>query len=56
MDYLINSNIYIRGRDMDDKMLLLFKCKLHTRGSKDMNDLKRCLVYWIERAFRESKV
>lgn len=33
----------------------MFKSKLHVRGTKNMDDLKRCLIYWIERGFRETK-
>lgn len=40
---------------MDGKLLMMFKSKLHIRGSKNMDDMKRCLVYWIERAFRQTK-
>lgn len=55
MEYLVNSHIHLHGRDIKGKMLLTLKCCLHSRGSKNMDDLKRCLLYWIERAFRETK-
>lgn len=55
MDYLINSNLYLHGRDLDGKLILMFKGKLHVRGRRNMNDLKRCLVYWIERGLRQTK-
>lgn len=55
MDYLINTNLYLHGRDLDGKLILMFKSKLHIRGTKNMDDLKRCLIYWIERGFRETK-
>lgn len=55
MDYLINSNLYLRGRDVDGKLILMFKSKLHTRGSRAIDDLKRCFIYWIERGMRQSK-
>lgn len=54
-DYLINSNVYLHGRDTDGKLILMFKCRTHFRGSRSADDLKRCLVYWIERGFRETK-
>jgi hypothetical protein len=54
MDYLINSNVYLRGRDLDGVPILMFVGKAHTRGTKNMDDLKRCLVYWIERGLRQS--
>lgn len=40
---------------MDEKLILMFKAKWHTRGSKNLDELKKCLVYWIERGFRQSK-
>lgn len=55
MDYLVSSSLYLRGRDMDGKLILFYKFRLHTRGSKNMDDLKRCFLYWIERGFREAK-
>lgn len=54
MDYLTNSNVYLRGRDLDGKLILMFDCRTHIRGAKDMEELKKCLVYWYERAGRES--
>lgn len=55
LDYLINTNIYLHGHDKDGKLLMVFKSKLHVRGTRDIEDLKKCLVYWSERAFRQSK-
>lgn len=54
MDYLLNNNIILHGRDLDGKLMLTFLCKLHVRGSKNLEDLKKIMVYWIERGFRES--
>lgn len=54
MDYLKSTCVYLHGRDADGKLILMFKSKLHIRGSKNQEDLKRCMVYWIERGFRES--
>ena len=34
--------------------MIVFKGKLHTRGTRNIDDIKRCLVYWIERAMRQS--
>ena len=55
MEYVLDGLTFSRGRDLDNKMLLIFKSKLYIRGSKNMDDLKRVLIYWIERSFRESK-
>lgn len=53
-DYLLSNNVYLHGRDLDGKLMMLFLCKDHVRGSKDLKDLKKIMVYWIERGFRES--
>uniref|UniRef100_A0A336KH87 CSON010397 protein n=1 Tax=Culicoides sonorensis TaxID=179676 RepID=A0A336KH87_CULSO len=31
----------------------MFRCKLYQRGTKDLKELKRVLIYWIERTIRE---
>ena len=36
------------------KQCQLLKCKLHTKGSKDFNELKRAIVYWFERLERQT--
>ncbi|XP_063695868.1 motile sperm domain-containing protein 2-like [Culicoides brevitarsis] len=41
------------ARDIDGKVLFMFRCKLYERGTKDLDELKRVLVYWIERTLRE---
>ena len=54
LDYVKCGDIFIHGRDIDDSVMIIFRSKMHTRGQQNMDDLKRCLVYWIERAFRQS--
>lgn len=39
---------------MNGKLILMVNCKNHTRGSKNIEDLKVNLVYWVERGLRES--
>lgn len=34
--------------------MMMFLCKDHVRGTRDLEDLKKIMVYWIERGFRES--
>ncbi|CAM6031364.1 unnamed protein product, partial [Sphagnum compactum] len=41
------------GRDIDGKRLFMFRCKVYTRGSADTEELKKVLIYWVERTIRE---
>lgn len=45
---------YSRGKDRDGKKIFFFNCRLYVRGSRNLDELKRVLVYWIERTFREN--
>ncbi|XP_053622698.1 motile sperm domain-containing protein 2-like [Plodia interpunctella] len=53
LDYLKEGVFFPRGRDKDGGVLLIIKNKLHVRGQKDFNDIKRILIYWLERIDRE---
>ncbi|XP_017780171.1 PREDICTED: motile sperm domain-containing protein 2-like [Nicrophorus vespilloides] len=55
MDYLVDGGFFSRGRDKDGAAIFIFKCKKHTKGSKNSDDLKRLVVYWIERLERQEK-
>ncbi|XP_059610439.1 motile sperm domain-containing protein 2-like isoform X2 [Phlebotomus argentipes] len=48
-EYLHEGFMFPRNRDIDGKRLLIFRSKLYVRGTKDMDDVKRILVYWVER-------
>lgn len=52
MDIIHDGGFFSHGRDVDGKALLIFKSKKHIKGQKDINDLKRCLVYWVDRLER----
>ncbi|TMW52556.1 hypothetical protein DOY81_002381 [Sarcophaga bullata] len=54
MDYLTDGVIFPHNKDIDGKPLLIFKTKLHVKGSKDMGEVLKVLVYWIERLHRET--
>lgn len=54
MDYLKDGVIFPHNKDIDGKPLLIFKTKLHVKGSKDMGEVLKVLVYWIERLHRET--
>lgn len=53
VDYLSDGTIFSRGKDIDGSTLLIFKCKLHVKGQRDMDELKKCVVYWLERLERQ---
>ncbi|GAB0087455.1 motile sperm domain-containing protein 2 [Sergentomyia squamirostris] len=48
-EYLHEGFMFPKNRDVNGKRLMIFRSKLYTRGSKDMDDVKKILVYWIER-------
>ncbi|KAI4471658.1 motile sperm domain-containing protein 2 [Holotrichia oblita] len=41
MDYLVDGGCFSRCRDKDGHKLLVLNCKKHTKGSKNMDELKR---------------
>lgn len=55
LEYLEEGSLFVRNRDRDGKSLLIFKCKKHVKGQKDLDDLKRCVIYWFERTERKDK-
>ncbi|GLG92527.1 Uncharacterized protein GBIM_00206 [Gryllus bimaculatus] len=54
-EYLEDGSLYVHNRDIDGRSLLIFNCKKHVKGQRDMDDLKRCVVYWFERLERMDK-
>ncbi|XP_065359809.1 motile sperm domain-containing protein 2-like [Calliphora vicina] len=56
MDYLTDGVIFQHNKDIDGKPLLIFKTKLHVKGAKNMDDVLKVLVYWIERMHRETNM
>lgn len=53
MDYIKEGGIFPRGRDMESSLLFIFKCKIHVKGSKNFQELKKCIIYWFNRMERE---
>ncbi|XP_014243956.1 motile sperm domain-containing protein 2-like isoform X1 [Cimex lectularius] len=51
-DYLEEGSLFIHNKDKDGKPLLIFKCCKHVKGQKDFEELKKCVIYWFERAER----
>ncbi|XP_058054083.1 motile sperm domain-containing protein 2-like [Anopheles bellator] len=54
MEYVNDGLMFPRGRDLDGKTVFIFKSKLYVRGSRNLDDLKKCFLYWIERIIREA--
>lgn len=46
--------IFPRNKDLNGKNILIFKAKLHTKGTRDLSDIIKVLVYWIERLNRQT--
>ncbi|XP_059050347.1 motile sperm domain-containing protein 2-like [Achroia grisella] len=53
LDYLKDGTFYPRGRDVDGSLLLVLKAKLHIKGQKDFEELKKLIIYWCDRIERE---
>uniref|UniRef100_V9I9A0 Motile sperm domain-containing protein 2 n=2 Tax=Apis cerana TaxID=7461 RepID=V9I9A0_APICE len=51
-DYLDIGLCFIHGKDKDGKTMFVIKCSLHTKGSKEFNQLQKLVVYWFERLER----
>uniref|UniRef100_A0A1B0FK55 Major sperm protein n=1 Tax=Glossina morsitans morsitans TaxID=37546 RepID=A0A1B0FK55_GLOMM len=56
MDYLNDGFIFCHNHDIDGKPLLIFQTKNHIRGSKNMDDVVKILVYYIERLHRQTNM
>nr|CAD7398534.1 unnamed protein product [Timema poppensis] len=55
MEYVNEGCLFTHNRDKDGKSILVFKSKKHVKGQKDMDELKRVVVYWFERLERMDK-
>lgn len=53
MDYVKEGVFFPRGRDIDGCLLLIFRSKMHFKGQKDYEELKKIMVYWFDRIERE---
>ncbi|XP_052748404.1 motile sperm domain-containing protein 2-like [Galleria mellonella] len=53
MDYIKDGTFYPRGRDIDGSLLFVLKAKLHVKGQKDLEELKKIIIYWCDRIERE---
>jgi hypothetical protein len=55
MDIIVQGGFFPTGCDKDGCSLFIFKCKKYVKGTHNMDDLKRCVVYWFERLERQDK-
>ncbi|XP_058458227.1 motile sperm domain-containing protein 2-like [Malaya genurostris] len=54
MDYVHEGMMFPRGKDIDGKTLFIYRSRLYTRGSRNLDDMKRVFLYWLERLIREA--
>uniref|UniRef100_A0A1Q3G2D9 Putative conserved plasma membrane protein n=1 Tax=Culex tarsalis TaxID=7177 RepID=A0A1Q3G2D9_CULTA len=54
LDYVEEGIMFPRGKDLDGKTLFIYRASLYTRGSKNLDEMKRMFLYWLERIIRES--
>ncbi|XP_032587803.1 motile sperm domain-containing protein 2-like isoform X2 [Drosophila mojavensis] len=51
--YLNEGSVFVHSHDVDGKPLLIFRVKLHSK-TKNVDELIRIVVYWVERKQRET--
>lgn len=52
MEYINAGLMFPRNRDVDGKVILVLKSKLHVRGMRDTDQLIRNFIYYVERLNR----
>lgn len=53
MDYVKEGTFFPHGRDIDGSLLLIMKSKTHIKGQKEMEEIKKVIIYWFDRIERE---
>ncbi|XP_068627222.1 motile sperm domain-containing protein 2-like [Battus philenor] len=53
MDYINEGIFFPRGRDIDGCLLLIIKSKMHVKGQKEFEEIKKAIIYWFDRIERE---
>lgn len=54
LDYVQDGIMFARGKDLDGKTVFIYRSRLYTRGSRDLDEMKRMFLYWLERCIREA--
>lgn len=52
-ELIIPGGFFPHGRDVDGSLLLIFKCKTYVKNQVETEEIKRCVIYWLERLERE---
>lgn len=55
IDFIKDGVFYYHGRDKDGCLLFIFKAKKHVKGQYDFEEVKRAVIYWLERIERCDK-
>ncbi|KAI5632844.1 CRAL/TRIO domain-containing protein [Phthorimaea operculella] len=50
---IVPGTFFPRGRDIDGCLLMIIKLKTHTKGVKDVEEVKKIIIYWLDRIERE---
>ncbi|CAH2238561.1 motile sperm domain-containing protein 2-like [Pararge aegeria] len=53
MDYLKEGVFFPHGRDIDSCLLFIMKAKLYVKSQKNVEEVKKVIIYWLERIERE---
>nr|XP_026498218.1 motile sperm domain-containing protein 2-like [Vanessa tameamea] len=53
IDYLKEGIFFPHGRDIDSCLLFILKSKLYVKGTKNIEEVKKVVIYWLERIERE---
>ncbi|CAH2083381.1 unnamed protein product [Euphydryas editha] len=53
LDYLKEGIFFPHGRDIDSCLLFILKSKLYIKGKINIDDIKKVIIYWLERIERE---
>lgn len=52
MELIKRGMMFERGVDVDGKKILIFKTKMYIRGECDVSQMKKNLIYYVERLYR----
>ncbi|XP_041983923.1 motile sperm domain-containing protein 2-like [Aricia agestis] len=53
MEYVTEGAFFPHGRDIDGCLLLIMKSKKHIKGQKNIDEIKKIIIYWFDRIERE---
>ncbi|XP_023948889.1 motile sperm domain-containing protein 2-like [Bicyclus anynana] len=55
IDYLKEGVFFPHGRDIDSCLLFIMKAKLYIKSQKNVEEVKKVVIYWLERIEREEE-